>query len=108
MITLNIGLQRRGLPDLTVTQVLDIIAERHAIGRHAAHVSDTEPTLVVEVHIAAASEIDHLARRLDQEAIAGWDPRAKVGYMEGPNAAAWGKFNPDYFINLDGTRLSNP
>lgn len=108
MATLNIGLARRGKPNLRPDEA---IAAVRAIGgqpvlRSSLHDSDSEPTLIVEtrrpVYASAAFEI---AKRLGQDAIAQWDGRD--GQLIGPAAAAWGTFNPAFFLTLDGSRLAS-
>ena len=81
---------------LTVTAVVPVLA-------HAAHVSDTEPTLVLQIERPLPpSELHRLAMRLGQEAIAQYTNG--VGTLEGPGAAQWGAFDPAQFLMLDGTR----
>jgi hypothetical protein len=75
--------------------------------RSAVRVSDTEPTLVVEARGApTATAAYEVSKRLHQDAIAVFDGRE--GHLYGPNAAAWGDFNPAFFVNLDGSRLAQP
>ena len=71
--------------------------------------SDTEPTLVVLAHDDAPGQdnrIDQLSRALRQDCIAVYYPEDKSGAVIGPNAAAWGEFNPKFFFTLSGQRLA--
>jgi len=93
----------------------DTIKPSHAMaalsaigGVHAlvsgVHKSDTEDTLVAEINrplTAAAAYV--IAQFLRQDAIAQWD--GYEGQLYGPNADAWGDFDPAFFLTLDGTRL---
>lgn len=66
--------------------------------------SDSEPTLVAEiVPPLTATNAYAVADYLKQDAIAQWDGRE--GSLYGPNAGAWGDFNPAFFVTLDGHRL---
>jgi len=108
-LTLNIGLARKGQPDLGAGDVLlAVIDHGFTIHRYAGHTSDTERTLVVEVDQAAVeleASTFNLSRVLGQECIAVHSALFG-GALIGPQAAAWGKFTPQFFINLDGTRLA--
>ena len=75
--------------------------------------SDTEPTLVLEVDAHAhprtepvRAAIHKLAEILGQDCIAAY--ANGVGRLIGPRAAAWGAFNPEFFILPDGSRLAQP
>jgi len=73
--------------------------------------SDTEPTLVVRAEDAGIGQdnrIDMLSTALKQDCIGVWYPAEQYGQLIGPRADAWGEFNPEFFIMLDGTRLSHP
>lgn len=107
--TINIGLAVHGGGAVNPDRALALI---HSVGgvrpkARAVHLSDTEPTLVVEtdrpMFPLAASEV---ARHLRQDAIAQHDGRD--GQLYGPNAGAWGTFDPTLFLTLDGRRLAQP
>ena len=107
MATLNIGLAVNGGGSIAPEQALAairVIGGEHPV-RWAVKHSDTEPTLIAEtrrpLNTAAAYEV---AKFLKQDAIAQWDGRD--GELVGPNAAAWGTFNPAFFLTLDGSRLA--
>lgn len=110
-LILNIGLIRQ---DGTLS--IDAMAAVQAyftVVQHAVQQSDTEPTLVVEVErrgniINTANAIFILAELLDQECIAVYNCSSQMGALIGPKADKWGAFNPDYFVMLDGSRMSNP
>lgn len=75
---------------------------------YAVHYSDTERTLVARCETGGMVEtpVRHLATVLGQDCIAVWLPLFQRGELYGPRAAAWGEFNPEFFLQLDGTRLS--
>lgn len=83
-----------------------------SILRDAVLESDTEPTLVAEVINPGASPIilpqllHIVAEALDQDCIAVYRECTLGGALVGPRAAEWGPFNPEYFLLLDGRRLS--
>lgn len=111
-LTLNIGLAREGNSNIGVgTALRELNNMGFAILRHAGHTSDTELTLVVDAddkdQPGRDNRIAMLSARLGQDCIAVYDYAAQEGDLIGPNAAAWGEFNPAYFLNLDGTRLGN-
>jgi hypothetical protein len=107
MILLNIGEDtndgRKVLPD-------KVISALHLAGAlpidMTGHVSDTEYTYVIRIpRELSEREVKDLSLVLDQDAVAYWDGRN--GFLAGPYAAKWGKFNPDYFLTLTGDRLSD-
>lgn len=108
MTLLNIGLAAKGRPNHTPEEALAalrIIGGGRAI-RAEVHPSDTEPTLVVEVRSPLyAAALFAVAASLNQDAIAQFDPHSG-GQLVGPNASAWGEFDPDQFLTLRGQRLS--
>lgn len=105
----NIGLHANGGGKVRPSEAL---AALRAVGgaqpiRAEIQHSDTEPTLVVEIaRPLYASSAFAVADALRQDAIAQWDGRD--GQLYGPNASAWGAFNPAFFLNLDGSRLAPP
>lgn len=108
---LNIGLARQGNSNVGVGTVLREIAScGFRLVNHAIHHSGTEITVVAQVnrrygYTPAAECAAHLATLLGQDCIAVYNPERDFGYLAGPNAAAWGEFNPAYFLMLDGSRL---
>lgn len=105
--TLNIGLARKGSSYLDVVEVIRALQDAQLyIGAYALVQSGTEPTVVVEVDGPAPAAGYVLAQRLGQDCIAVWHPDTEVGRLIGPHAAAWGEFNPEFFLLLDGSILS--
>lgn len=102
---------------LPASHVYAALEAHHLVVLSSVHVqSDTEPTLVVEVErwhegigvdAAQAATIGRLAESLQQDCIATWDPSEGRGLLLGPRADAWGEFNPEFFVGLDGQRLSD-
>lgn len=116
-LALNIGLKRghlvTGFNTLAQTlEALDIIG----FTVRAVNVvdSDSEPTAVVTVlsdsdwGVAAHQQraLHWVATALHQQAIAAFEPRRGHGVLVGPDAAAWGDFNPSLFFTIEGRRLS--
>jgi hypothetical protein len=118
-ILLNVGLARKGQPDLSVVDVL-LALEGHGVTvfRHVVHQSATEATVVAAVELPRAPDERHAAahgdlgaiyrsaQQLDQDCIAVYDESIKQGILVGPKAAQWGDFNPTYFLNLEGEFLA--
>ena len=83
-----------------------------SILREALLESDTEPTLVAEVATGFATALTVLqllykvSEELKQDCIAVYRELTGGGALIGPRAAEWGPFNPEYFLLLDGRRLS--
>lgn len=119
---LNIGLNTNTGGRITANDVLDALRNIGIeITTHAVHTSDTEPTLVAAVNIFDpffGDAVAQLCEELGQDAIAVWFPRPVAtngridwskspGQLFGPKAAEWGPFNPEFFLQLDGRRLSD-
>lgn len=83
--------------------------------------SNSEPTAVVVIKAlnwmptdsgsgskygAQATVQNEVAPLFKQEAVAVYDPQHGIGVLVGPKAAAWGDFDPQYFLMPDGRRLS--
>ncbi len=103
---LNIGLATRDGGSITAKQALDVL--RWQLGRTVLDwtvaQSATEPTLVAEIDAKLSPlEGEHLAERLRQDCVAQFD--GFNGQLYGPNAEAWGPFNPAYFLLFDGLPL---
>ena len=103
---LNIGLARNGSVDLNVGEVLLAVKSRLVVKSWEQVISNTEATIVAEVEGPVLSSTYAIARRLGQDCIAVWQPNTEVGRLIGPNAAAWGEFNLEFFLLLDGSILS--
>lgn len=74
---------------------------------YAVHQSDSEATLVVSVpsYSADLRTLHTLAVVLQQDCVAAFDIERGVGELVGPRAAAWGTFDPEFFLTLSGERL---
>ena len=71
----------------------------------ALHVSSSEPTLVLTLgKPMGRAALATLSAALQQDCIAQWD--GVMGRLEGDKAAAWGPFDPAFFILPSGQRLS--
>lgn len=111
--TLNIGLARTGGANLTLDQA--VAAVQAHLGKGAVFAlcdSDTEPTLVVryaQIDVAGALDdvVHELASALGQECIAYHFDAIRKGRLAGPGADLWGAFSPDFFLTLEGLRLSS-
>ena len=106
---INVGLQTTGR-DITPA---DARAVCHAAGITiiTSNVlrSDTEPTLIALVEIRPGHLGDaafQVCDQLGQDCIAVVEVDTGSGQLIGPRAAAWGAFNPAYFLTLSGRRLS--
>lgn len=111
-LTLNIGLNSANgaIPAEQARQAL--AANGFSIVRDAVHESDTEPTLVAVVHLLANNyliimqQLHRVAEDLEQDCIAVYHEHTNAGALIGPRAEEWGPFNPEFFLLLDGRRLS--
>lgn len=102
---LNIGLHRATGGKVTRKQLKGALAAHGIAGAVTYHVSDSEPTAVVELTKRPTRATAHtLAVELGQDCIALYSLPAKRGALIGPNAAKWGKFNPAYFLLPSGGR----
>ena len=108
---INIGLDVKASTTLSADVAKQIVrAYNFLIERETLLQSDTEPTLVLEVialigPTLALQGFHGIATDLKQDCIAVYRPKDGKGALIGPNAKAWGEFNPAYFFLLDGTRL---
>lgn len=88
-------------PDEAVKQIKNL---GYKVGKTSIVQSDTEPTLVADIHGApmVKSDLHELSRRLEQGAIAQ-RLNDGSGMLEGPQAKDWGgAYNPDYFRTHEG------
>ena len=71
--------------------------------------SDSEPTLVANVHHEGNINPHALgvSNALDQDCIGVYNTKTKKGELIGSRAKKWGEFNPDYFFLHNGKRLSD-
>ena len=111
---LNIGLDVKGTRTLQTSLVKQLITVRDLLRLDEGKVyeSDTEATLVIKVRSTygaipyVLSKIHALAADLEQDCIAVYSPNLDKGWLAGPRADAWGKFNPEFFILPNGSRLA--
>ncbi len=104
--TLNIGLAVNGGEELSPREVLHALHDYTISIGAKVWVSDTERTLVVRTNAPIpADKLHDLAVTLRQEAIAQRYANG-TGILAGPNAAAWGDFNPAFFILINGERAA--
>lgn len=117
-IELNIGLNVEGSANLQGQRdsraqfALDYLAAdpitQNILGSRRAQ-SATEDTLIVVLQVSSGADarlrdmIAELSYNLDQDCIAVYNATAMSGALIGPNAAAWGAFNPDFFIRYEPT-----
>lgn len=107
----NIGLVTsklcaNGAQEIPFEVALNVLDEFVLVEQVFVHGSDTEPTLVARV---TTTHLRHafvtIANILAQDCIAVYDVDSKEGALIGKNTVAWGAFNPEYFLTLDGSRL---
>lgn len=110
---LNIGLDSKATRSISADVAAQIVVANDFLIRKSKVLrSDTEPTLVCEVVAMPSSpflviqQLRQIAVDLHQDCIAVFRPRTGKGVLIGPNAQAWGKFNPEFFFTLDGQRLA--
>lgn len=104
----NIGLARPdGKPDNTPGEVVAALRMAGAdVSEMQVHKSDTEDTVVARLsHPLTPDQAHAVSEALGQEAIA--QHVNGQGELYGPSAEGWRPFNPDYFLTMDGTRLSD-
>ena len=69
--------------------------------------SSTEETLIMVCHVTPEDMFDfhtavhELAVAIEQDCIAVYNATRLSGELIGPNALAWGAFNPEFFIRFD-------
>lgn len=115
-IELNIGLnveksdntpeQRAARADFALRFLGRDCITQNILGSRRAQ-SATEDTLIVVLQVSSGAEarlrtvINDLAHVLLQDCIAVYYVTGWSGELIGPGAAAWGAFNPDFFIRCD-------
>lgn len=105
-LTLNIGLQTNTGGNVPLHCAFSALLCRFQIKESRLAVSNTEKTLVIVCEPRffgnspdqIAKELHEVCAELDQDCIAIHD--GEHGELIGPNAAKWGNFNPDFFINF--------
>jgi hypothetical protein len=117
-ITPNIGLAvGTSGAENTVTETVQAL-ERFGFNLLALRVaqSSTERTVIAQVSSPSAWGIDSLqatavyalAVQLGQQAIGVFEARRGHGELIGPDAAAWGEFDPTQFLTIEGRPLCPP
>lgn len=112
-LILNIGLARFNNSNIGAGTVLrDLASHDFKIERHAIVHSESEMTVVAEVddndQPGTDNRIHMLSDVLGQDCIAVYNPLTREGDLIGSRAAAWGEFNPEFFVLADGSRLAAP
>jgi hypothetical protein len=110
-LILNIGLAPKPFIDLSPGHVLTVCRHNGLdTGYRGVYESSTEPALVMSATLPRGYElhacINQIANALGQDCIAVYDTDTDVGQLIGPRAAAWGDFNPEFFLMLDGAPLA--
>jgi len=112
-IIINISLARSGNTNIGPATALRELQSSgfRVISSNVQH-SDTEQTVValcevddgrIQVNIATA--LYFVSALLGQDCVAYAAEDNSFCSLAGPNAAAWGQFNPEFFLLLDGSRL---
>ncbi len=113
-LILNIGLDSKTKGNIGGgTAIREVVSYFGPASSFSFKHSDTELTCIASVRVNSElhytdveNRIYFLARLLGQDCIAVYAPEQRKGTLIGPNAKAWGEFNPEFFILPDGTRLS--
>lgn len=115
-VILNIGLAVDAT-SIAAHVALEIVkANGMLVKKSKVFQSDTEPTLVVTAIMTGHDSVENTraiyrtAAGLGRDCIAVYTklPIQNYGALVGPRAAAWGAFNPEFFLMPDGTRLAQP
>lgn len=99
-LTLNLGLQTNTGDFVRLTHALRCLVNRFELIDLKIENSHTEKTIVCVIQFVPSyvERLHELCDLLEQDCIAIFD--GKHGELIGPNAAKWGNFNPDFFINF--------
>jgi len=112
MLILNIGLARKGKPNVAAARaVAELFEAGFTVEAHTVHQSNTEPTLVAIVKppkFMVDERINAVSCELGQECIGVYNLLTAKGTLIGPSADKWGEFNGEYFLLLNGDRLVTP
>jgi hypothetical protein len=110
-VILNIGLDSKTLGKISPTIAANLVGVHFDVEERRVLSYEPEQTLVVTVNHPNDVPIEHLLHRichaLGQDCIAMWDPAHEQGALIGPNAAAWGGFDPQRFYTQDGLLLDS-
>ena len=103
-VLVNIGLATNDGKGVTVEEVLAAL-QPLGVEESTVRQSATEQTLVARLARAPSpEEAEAISVALRQEAIAVMT--GVEGELYGPGAAQWRPFNPEFFLNLDGSRAT--
>lgn len=111
-IIVNIGMARHGTSNISLGTVLrELNNHGFEVVDHLVLQSDTEPTVVARLRTerswqAATIRLHFVSVLLGQDCVAAYELSLGLGALIGPRADQWGAFNPDFFLLLDGTRLT--
>lgn len=92
-----------------------VLREMAAVGltptKFRTYLSDTEETIVATINLRGTwgwlrDVVNCVAVLTGQDCIAVYCRDLGRGELIGPRAAEWGPFNPEYFLQLNGTRLA--
>lgn len=105
MIVLNIGLKTAtgfigaGYASAAIETIGEIVQLQKT---HVSHHFGGEPTLAVTIVprdlVRLHEQLYNLAYKLNQDCIAVYFPSTQTGQLIGPNAVAWGAFDPEFFV----------
>lgn len=103
---LNIGLMTPDGVEISNTAALKALRGAGILWQdYRVHVSSTEPTLVVDCY-ATDYQVHLIATWLEQDCIAVWDLMHREGRLVGPRKELWGEFDPEQFLYMNGSRMS--
>ena len=99
-LTLNLGLQTNTGGFVRLTHALRCLVNRFELIDLKIENSHTEKTIVCVIQFVPSyvERLHEICDLLDQDCIAIFD--GTQGELIGPNAAKWGTFNPEFFINF--------
>lgn len=105
-IIINIGLNRAdtGGKNTSRDVLKELLPLTFGFISANVHKSDTEDTLVVEANVIDLVSLWSFIEKWGQECIAV--TQGAEGFLYGPQAEKWGKFNPAFFLLPNGQRLA--
>ena len=103
ILTINIGLEKNTGGSVSVAGLLEILCNNFHMESAQIKQSETEPTLIFRAYYIScgyelAGLLYDLCIRFKQDCVAYSFDGGVTGRLVGPNATAWGEFNPDFFI----------
>lgn len=105
---INIGFDVHGEEQLNLQKIKHELSSLVTVITFSIHDSDTEPTFVAKIaRPLTKHEVYYLATQLHQNAIAQTtDEEGHTGFLAGPRTYLYGKYNPQFFVMLDGKRAN--